>query len=210
MAETFISVDGQTVTEKTIEKSRFIATSSYIEGEEQAKAFIESVRKRYSDATHNCYAYIADEKGSFMRFSDDGEPQGTAGMPMLEVIKNNKLKKIAVVVTRYFGGIKLGAGGLVRAYAGSVADNLAVAAKVCYQPCVESAYTVDDPYVDAVLRYIGENDCTLSSTEYADKVRFIVAVKSSLHSKFEAALINRLNGRVEREVIKEYLFPFPV
>ena len=120
----YLSVSGEVVTVKIIEKSRFITTSRHVEGEEQAKAFIEETSAKYSDATHNCYAYICDKYGNFLRFSDNGEPQGTAGMPMLEVIKNKKLFETAVVVTRYFGGIKLGAGGLVRAYSGCVAENL--------------------------------------------------------------------------------------
>ncbi|MDE7300610.1 MAG: YigZ family protein, partial [Clostridia bacterium] len=139
--QSFLSVNGECVTEKVIEKSRFIATSRHVDGEEEAKAFIDEVRARYKDATHNCYAYVADDKGNFLRFSDDGEPQGTAGMPILEVIKNCNLKQTAVVVTRYFGGIKLGAGGLVRAYAGAAAENLAATERVNYEPCVKYAYT---------------------------------------------------------------------
>ena len=124
MTQKYLSVTGECVTEKVIEKSRFITTSRHVESEEEARAFISEINARFSDATHNCYAYIPDITGNSPRFSDDGEPQGTAGIPMLEVIKNKKLVQTAVVVTRYFGGVKLGAGGLVRAYAGCVADNL--------------------------------------------------------------------------------------
>ena len=113
--EGYLSLVGGNITQKVIEKSKFITTSRHVEGEEEARAFISSVAEKYKDATHNCYAYIADSLGNFPRFSDDGEPQGTAGMPMLEAIKNSGLYETAVVVTRYFGGIKLGAGGLVRA-----------------------------------------------------------------------------------------------
>ena len=133
----YISVSGEHVTEKVIERSRFITTSAHAEGEEEARAFVARVSAKYKDATHNCYAYIADSVGNFPRFSDDGEPSGTAGMPMLEVIKNKKLFCTAVVVTRYFGGIKLGAGGLVRAYSGSVAQNLDSAQKVSYEEAHE-------------------------------------------------------------------------
>lgn len=208
--ENFLSVSGKCVTEKVIEKSRFIATSMHVEGEEEVKAFIESVRKTYRDATHNCYAYIADDKGNFMRFSDDGEPQGTAGMPMLEVVKNNNLKQTAVVVTRYFGGIKLGAGGLVRAYSGAVAENLAAAKIVCYQPCTQSEYIADYPATDAILRFFSENDCSVADTVYADKVRFKVSVKSKDVAAFNAALINKLNGRVEINPLGEFIYPFDI
>ncbi len=204
----YLSVSGELVTEKVIEKSRFIATSRHVEGEEQARAFVAEISQKYRDATHNCYAYIADDIGNFMRFSDDGEPQGTAGMPMLEVIKANNLRQTAVVVTRYFGGIKLGAGGLVRAYSGSVAENLAKAVRVSYQPCAESQYIVDYPYIDAVNRFFGENDCMIIGVSYADRVIFSVAVKKEAEQAFDSALVNRLNGRVNIVKKREYLYPF--
>lgn len=204
----YLSVSGELVTEKVIEKSRFIATSRHVEGEEQARAFVAEISQKYRDATHNCYAYIADDIGNFMRFSDDGEPQGTAGMPMLEVIKANNLRQTAVVVTRYFGGIKLGAGGLVRAYSGSVAENLAKAVRVSYQSCAESQYIVDYPYIDAVNRFFGENDCMIIGVSYADRVIFSVAVKKEAEQAFDSALVNRLNGRVNIVKKREYLYPF--
>lgn len=204
----YLSVSGELVTEKVIEKSRFIATSRHVEGEEQARAFVAEISQKYRDATHNCYAYIADDIGNFMRFSDDGEPQGTAGMPMLEVIKANNLRQTAVVVTRYFGGIKLGAGGLVRAYSGSVAENLGKAVRVSYQPCAESQYIVDYPYIDAVNRFFGENDCMIIGVSYADRVIFSVAVKKEAEQAFDSALVNRLNGRVNIVKKREYLYPF--
>ena len=107
--------------EKVIEKSRFLTYSTHVESEEEAKAFLAEIRKAHSLATHVCYAYIADKIGNLQRFSDDGEPQGTAGVPILEVLKAKKLFETAVAVVRYFGGIKLGAGGLVRAYSSSAA-----------------------------------------------------------------------------------------
>ena len=118
----YLTLNGQIQITNVIERSKFICTLKPVEDEEQAKEFVESIKKEHSLATHNCYAYIADELGLVQKFSDDGEPQGTAGMPMLNVLKNTGLKKVACVVTRYFGGIKLGAGGLVRAYSGAVSD----------------------------------------------------------------------------------------
>lgn len=210
MQQGFLSVEGTFVTRKTIEKSRFITTSAHTEGEEAARAFIDGVRRQYGDATHNCYAYICDDKGNFLRFSDDGEPQGTAGMPMLEVIKNLKLYQTAVVVTRYFGGIKLGAGGLVRAYSGCVAENLNAAPRVNIQPCIKSLYTVDYPLADALLRFAAENDCSFASPEYSDKVSLTVSVKSHLAEEFNKNLINRLSGKVKITPLGEYLSPFKV
>lgn len=206
----YLSISGETVTQKTIEKSRFITTSRHVEGEEQAKAFVAEISAKFPDATHNCYAYVCDNLGNFLRFSDDGEPQGTAGMPMLEVIKSKKLFETAVVVTRYFGGIKLGAGGLVRAYSGCVAENFDAAQKVLYQTCSESRYTVDYSGVDAAIRYFSESGADLINSEYLNEVVFTVAVKKSEEEEFNKSLLNRLNGKVKIQKVKEYFFPFKV
>ena len=119
----YIRVKNSIEKEITIEKSRFICYTKMVETEEDAKVFVDGIRKKHPFATHNCYAYVV-ERGNIARFSDDGEPQGTAGIPMLEVLKNRNLKDTAVVVTRYFGGIKLGAGGLVRAYSSCTSAGL--------------------------------------------------------------------------------------
>ena len=206
----YISVSGEHVTEKVIERSRFITTSAHAEGEEEARAFVARVSAMYKDATHNCYAYIADSVGNFPRFSDDGEPSGTAGMPMLEVIKNKKLFCTAVVVTRYFGGIKLGAGGLVRAYSGCVAENLDGAAKLLYMPCEESAYTVGYESADLCSRFFSQNDCEVKNTEYSSEVTFTVAVKKELAEKFNAAIFDRLNGRLSVQKLCEYMCGFKI
>jgi len=206
----FLSLKGECVTEKVIEKSRFITTSRHVDGEDGARAFIEEIRSKYKDATHNCYAYIPDIQGNFPRFSDDGEPQGTAGMPMLEVIKNKRLVQTAVVVTRYFGGVKLGAGGLVRAYSGAVAENLSAAAVVCFQTCSELKVFTDYSVAENVTRFIAERKADLIDTAYADGVVFTVAVKKEDENGFLSSLTNRLNGRLKTEKIKEYYFPFRV
>ena len=206
----YLSVKGECETQKIIEKSRFITTSKHISGEEEVKDFIADIRRKFHDATHNCYAYIADNLGNFPRFSDDGEPSGTAGMPILEVIKNKKLFETVVVVTRYFGGIKLGAGGLVRAYSGSAAENLDLAEKVLYETCSQSEYSVDYSSVDTVLRFCAENNASLLNTLYKDEVVFVIAVKKADEEKFNSALINRLNGKVKIKKQKEYFFPFKI
>ncbi len=206
----YLSVNGECETHKIIEKSRFITVSKHVDGEEEAKKFIADIKRRFPDATHNCYAYVADSLGNFPRFSDDGEPSGTAGMPILEVIKNKKLYETAVVVTRYFGGIKLGAGGLVRAYSGCAAENLDAAEKALFEQCCESEYAVDYSCVDAVMRYCAENSATVINTEYGDTVTFLIAVKQSEEAKFNSGLTDRLNGKVAIIKRKEYFFPFKI
>ncbi len=210
MTDGYLSLKGECVTQKIIEKSRFIATSRHVESEAEARAFIAETGKKYADATHNCYAYIADKLGNFPRFSDDGEPQGTAGMPMLEVLKQNRLFETAVVVTRYFGGIKLGAGGLVRAYAGAVAENIAAAEKAEYCKCVECRCFLDYSQIDAAQRFISESGADLKGSDYSDGVVFTVAVKNAQQASFAAELTDRLNGRVRIEKSREYFYPFKV
>ena len=206
----YLSISGQTVTQKTIEKSRFITTSRHVESEEEAKDFISEISAKYRDATHNCYAYVCDETGNFLRFSDDGEPQGTAGMPMLEVLKTKKLFQIAAVVTRYFGGIKLGAGGLARAYSGSVSENLDTAQKVLYQMCSESKYTVGYSGAETAARFFSEFGAEVKSVEYLNEVHFVIAVKKENEYDFNSELLNRLNGKVEVLKLKEYYYPFKI
>ena len=124
MKENFLTIVGEFSELTVIEKSKFICYLKHVESEDEAKDYIAEIKKKHFDATHNCSAFIADSDGNMARFSDDGEPQGTAGMPMLEALKNRGIFQIVAVVTRYFGGIKLGAGGLVRAYSGAVSSAL--------------------------------------------------------------------------------------
>ena len=204
----YISVSGELSTEKVIERSRFITTSCHVESEDEARGFIARICGKYKDATHNCYAYIADPTGNAPRFSDDGEPSGTAGMPILDVIKNKKLFCTAVVVTRYFGGIKLGAGGLVRAYSGCVAENLDAAEKLNFLPCEEYRYTVGYDSADICSRFFEKNDCELKNTEYSAEVSFTVAVKKQFAEQFNAAITDRLNGRIRAEKLREFVSGF--
>lgn len=210
MPEQYLSLSGECVTEKVIEKSKFITVSKHIVGEEQAKAFIAEIAQAHRDATHNCFAYIADSVGNFLRFSDDGEPQGTAGMPMLEVLKTNNLRETAVVVIRYFGGIKLGAGGLVRAYSGCVAENIASAKKVSYEKCSKLKCTVAYNSVDSASKFFADRKAEIIETQYLNEVIFAVAVKTEDEENFRIGLINYLNGKVSVQKTDEYFYPFEI
>ena len=194
--------------EKIIEKSRFLTYSTHVESEEEAKAFIAEIRKAHSLATHVCYAFIADKTGNLQRFSDDGEPQGTAGVPILEVLKAQKLFETAVAVVRYFGGIKLGAGGLVRAYSSSAAENLDGADIRVLEMCKEYLIEVDYTGVDGVQKYLSTRPCTLLSTDYGESVRFLVAVKKAESESFISGLVDYMQGRVKTEKGKSYYAPF--
>src|SRR5690625_4540546 len=122
MLTSYLTVKNYGKHEINIQKSRFIGYVQRVETEEEAQEFIRKIQKKHHDATHNCFAYIIGENDQIQKANDDGEPSGTAGIPILEVIKRQNLKNTAVVVTRYFGGIKLGAGGLIRAYGKSTAE----------------------------------------------------------------------------------------
>ena len=194
--------------EKIIEKSRFLTYSAHVESEEEARAFLAEIRKAHSLATHVCYAFIADKTGNLQRFSDDGEPQGTAGVPILEVLKAKKLFETAVAVVRYFGGIKLGAGGLVRAYSSSAAENLDGADIRVLEVCAEYLIEVDYTGIDSIQKYLATHPCSLLSTDYGEKVTFTVAVKKSEETSFVEGLIDFMQGRVEVVSGEEYYAPF--
>ncbi|MFJ5623497.1 YigZ family protein [Peribacillus loiseleuriae] len=124
MLQSYLTVKGKGEHEIIIEKSRFISHIARTESEEEAQAFIHHIKKLHKDATHNCSAYLIGEHDQIQKALDDGEPSGTAGVPILEVLKKKGLKDTTVVVTRYFGGIKLGAGGLIRAYSKSTSEGI--------------------------------------------------------------------------------------
>lgn len=169
-------ISGEFSAEIEVKHSRFIATVKGELNEEQAIEFVSHVRKKYYDATHNCYAFIGDEAGQVARFSDDGEPGGTAGMPMLQVLKRKDLKKTAVVVTRYFGGILLGAGGLVSAYTKAVTTVLDIA-KIVIKKRVE-IITLECSFSDfsRLNSLLNSPYIKVLNTDYAATVTLTVAV----------------------------------
>lgn len=189
-----------------IKRSKFICNVSPIENENDAKAFVESIKKKHSLATHNCYAYIADEKGIIQKFSDDGEPQGTAGMPMLEVLKARNFYKTAVVVTRYFGGTLLGAGGLVRAYSGSVSECLDKAKIVEMQPAEIVEVLLDYSVYSKVAGYINSEFIKTLSSDFSNGVKLLLAIKKDYFNSFKekisdftlgSAIVNHIESKYQ-------------
>ena len=168
--------NSETVCEIVIDKSRFIAAAIHVDNVEQAVEYVNAKRKKYFDATHNCYAYIVGDKA---KFSDDGEPQGTAGLPMYECIKNNNLDYVCVVVTRYFGGIKLGAGGLVRAYSGSCSEVLKQCEKLEMTDCTRIEVAIDYSLLKP-LRKALESYAIEENVFYEDKVRLLYLFPTAL------------------------------
>ena len=188
--------------EIVIEKSRFICTLKKAATEEEAQDFIKETKKKYWDATHNCSAYIIGVSGTAQRSNDDGEPSGTAGLPMLEVLRKNNLHNVAAVVTRYFGGIKLGAGGLVRAYTNSVAtaiEEAGIAEKVLFGYFY---FMQDINSAGKVLNILyQQNLFTVSNVEYGIDAKIVLRMPMSVKTEAEAWLTEALNKEVE--LIKE-------
>ena len=200
------SVAGEASAEKVIEKSRFLAYVSHAEGEEEARAFLARIGGMHPLATHVCYAFIADKAGNLQRFSDAGEPQGTAGMPILGVLKAQELRETALAVVRYFGGVKLGAGGLVRAYAGSAADALSAATICNFEMCAEALLSVEYADVNAALRFLEGRE--VLSKSFSERAEFSLAVRESEAEEFAARARDFFNGKIRITFGKRYYFPF--
>ncbi|MDY2593598.1 MAG: YigZ family protein [Oliverpabstia sp.] len=187
-------------------KSRFIATVRLVESEEEALAFIEEMRKKYWNATHNCYAYVIGERRELVRCSDDGEPGGTAGRPMLDVLLGENLYNTAVVVTRYFGGTLLGTGGLVRAYSRAVQEGLA------QSDIIEKIYgailQIETDYngLGKIQYLIGEKKIPVLESEYTDKVVLRIILPVGEVEKIQAELVEDTNGKVITEVTEKLYY----
>lgn len=164
------TINGYSQTEWEVQKSRFISYVNHIENETQAQDFVNQIRKKHFDATHNCYAYIIGEHSDTQKSNDDGEPSGTAGVPILEVLKKNELSDVVVVVTRYFGGIKLGAGGLIRAYGKSA--TLGLEASVIVKKSVFNCYNLSMDYdlLGTLENYLHQKEIRIKDKNYTDKV----------------------------------------
>jgi uncharacterized YigZ family protein len=202
MKENFLTIVGEFSELTVIEKSKFICYLKHVESEDEAKEYIAEIKKKHFDATHNCSAFIADSDGNMARFSDDGEPQGTAGMPMLEVLKNKKLFCTAVVVTRYFGGVKLGAGGLVRAYSDCTAKGVEKCGIV--ENIYSNTVSVDVGFsiYPKIQKYFYGITCNLVNTDYkADGITITFEIPESLLEKVKKDFADMTSGKAELKVI---------
>lgn len=195
-----------TRTSFTEKKSEFITTVRRIETEEDVKVFLDGVRKEYPDATHHCYAYIL--KGTeTARFSDDGEPSGTAGMPILEVLKREGVSGLCVVVTRYFGGILLGAGGLVRAYARAAKLGLDEAGTASFVPYVTFCAVLPYSGYEKVAKEAAKYGVTVDDTVFAADVTLSFRAKNEDYEKFAAFIADYTGGKVACSVTGETMGP---
>lgn len=187
-------------------KSRFIATVKPVDSEEEASAFIAEMKKKYWDARHNCYAYSIGKNREFTRCSDDGEPSGTAGRPMLDVILGEDIYNVAVVVTRYFGGVLLGTGGLVRAYSKAVQEGLAGSLVIEKKKGISLKVTTDYTGIGKIQYIAGERQIPILDSEYTDKVVLKLLVPDAETEAVQKAITEGTNGRAGMEKKKELYF----
>lgn len=197
MLDHYLTIQSDGKHEIIIEKSRFICHIMRVATESEAQTFIQTIKKEHRDATHNCSAYIIGENDQFQKAHDDGEPSGTAGVPMLEVLKKKKLKNIAVVVTRYFGGTKLGAGGLVRAYGSAVSETIQTIGIVeCTLATIikcSFAYSL----VGKIENALEQKNYQINDKEFTDKVVFHVFVDNDDIPHFRKWITEMANGQLE-------------
>lgn len=189
------TIEGSSQCEWEISKSRFITYLAHIENEQQAQEFITSIKKKHFDARHNCSAYIIGQRSEIQKASDDGEPSGTAGAPMLEVLKKNELSDLVVVVTRYFGGIKLGAGGLIRAYGKSVSlglESASIVKRTIFHP-----YHLEFDYdlLGTLENYLHQNDLRTQNKEYSDIVSLDLLLEKNQIDSTLKDIMNLSAGR---------------
>lgn len=195
MKESYKTVKHMATDEIVEKRSRFIADVKPVETEEEAVAFLEEIKKKYWDARHHVYAYILEEN-NIQRYSDDGEPAGTAGVPVLDMIKKEGLTNLIVVVTRYFGGILLGTGGLVHAYSKSAKVGVEAAQPVTMTLCCEMTVECDYSLLGKIQSEVCSKGYEISGTDYAENVKISALVPVSEVSSFEADMIDKTNGRV--------------
>ncbi len=180
-----------------INKSRFIGYGSPAQTEEEALAFLKGIREKHKDATHNCYAYVIGRNAGIMRYSDDGEPGGTAGLPMMEVLKAQGVVNCCVVVTRYFGGILLGAGGLVRAYTQGCVAALKASGVVVMEPSQQYLCEIGYPLWDKVQYALKSLPVQLLGSEFTTAVTFTILVREKDAQQVLDTLIRVTDGKVE-------------
>ncbi|HEY8389698.1 MAG TPA: YigZ family protein [Clostridia bacterium] len=199
----YLTIEKVTQAQLVINKSRFISIAYPVENWEHASKILGELKKTYWDSTHICYGCVADDLGNNMRFSDDGEPQGTAGKPILEVIKQKNLRLILVAVVRYFGGIKLGAGGLVRAYSKAASEVLDQASIITISPKVCFSIKVNYSDLKKIEYLLNSEGIEITDKIWGEDVKVYLKIKQALFQKFVENLKNALNRDLSDIIIKE-------
>lgn len=181
-------------------KSKFIANIFYVESEEEAEEVINNIRKKYHDARHNCFAYrIKGENGITQKQSDDGEPSGTAGTPMLNILEKRELVNVIVIVTRYFGGILLGTGGLAKAYSDATKKALENATEIEKEEGYVIEVSIDYEDASKFERFCVQNNINIIKREYTDKIKNIVEISKNKYEKIEEENFQKITIKIKEE-----------
>ncbi|AIS63659.1 YigZ family protein [Listeria ivanovii] len=205
MLDQYLTIHRNGTHEIIIEKSRFICHLMRVATEPEAQTFIQQIKKEHRDASHNCSAYIIGENDQFQKAQDDGEPSGTAGVPMLEVLKKKGLKNIAVVVTRYFGGTKLGAGGLVRAYGSAVSEAIQTIGIVECKLATILECTFAYPLLEKIENALEQRNYQINQKEFTEKVVLHIFVNNDDLTSFSNWITEIANGHIEiQEGLQKY------
>ena len=207
MEDHYFTLNGTASGEITEKKSRFICTLSHVPDEDSAVSFINSIRKKYYDARHNCSAYILGDRLETTRSSDDGEPSGTAGRPMTDVLAGNRLSYTAAVVTRYFGGTLLGTGGLIRAYSQAVKEALECAELVKMIRAVRFRTEVGYNDLNMIMKVISTEQIRQLSSDYGENIVFVFQVPEASFEAVSKKLTEATLGRAGITVIDKGFFP---
>ena len=207
--EPFNTIAGSAVGEYEEQKSRFIASVQHVETEEEALAFLSRIRSENPMARHNVYAYVLRENNR-VRYSDDGEPQKTAGLPTLSVIEHRGLKDVSCVVTRYFGGTLLGTGGLVRAYTKATQEAFDAAAMVTFAPCRDIVVCVAYPLYDQVQHFLSQRGVQVLSTDFASDVTLELRSRAEEADELAESLVNLTHGAADILVGDESFQPIAI
>ncbi|WP_347862381.1 YigZ family protein [Salimicrobium sp. PL1-032A] len=197
MLNSYYTVKPEGSKEIVVQKSRFIGHVKRCETEEEAHAFINEIKKKHKDATHNCSAYMIGEHDLIQKANDDGEPSGTAGVPMLDVLKKKGLKDTAVVVTRYFGGIKLGAGGLIRAYGSTVSLAIEATGVVERKLMKKMGVSIDYSLLGKVENEARQSKYILDTINYLERVELFLYTEHEDQEEFRNWITNITNGQAE-------------
>ena len=205
MLAVYKTVEFQSSDEFIEQRSKFIGYVKPVQTEQQALDFINEKRQKHWDATHNVYAYVLRE-GNIQRYSDDGEPHGTAGVPTLDVINKSGVTDVVVVVTRYFGGILLGAGGLVRAYTKGAKIALEAGNIITMESCYTAVLECDYNQYGKISGLIPSNNGVIDNTNFTDKVEIEYHISPENFTKFQKQLADTTSGSVETEIIDEKFF----
>ncbi|ATH63249.1 putative YigZ family protein [Staphylococcus pasteuri] len=210
MSKPIITVKKEHTFENVINKSRFIAHIKPVTSEEEAKSFINEVKTQHKDATHNCSAYTVGPEMNIQKANDDGEPSGTAGVPMLEILKKLDIHDACVVVTRYFGGIKLGGGGLIRAYSGAVRDVIYDIGRVELRSAISVTVTLSYDQTGKFEYELESTTFMLRNQSYTDKVSYEIDVVQTEYDKFIEFLNKTTAGNYEIQTEDSKMLPFDI